>query len=736
MLRNKIKLLALILSVLCAITACQNKGSSANNVSWEELQKKYGSNLPYEISSEIKSILPTESLTYKTSVTNYRSFEVREKFSTPTPIMVFADMDLETTIRSYPQLGLETTDTSGEIKVDPTGLIERISLSRGMNIPSAKESSIDLAVNSWGLYNAIYVAEFNDLTTGKLLPKPKVTLVKIDHTKDALNAPNNLSAATVDGRLQLDWDSTDNAIGYLIVKQKISSNPNNKIYNSNSYIALSQATSPYWISPETDVIASEFRGYNRYTEEDLYSSRNQTPEKLLEIKEELNNSLAPYYIFVIAYDSHGKFSLPSNKITSTEFIGDIPVSRALHFEKTEISEAEKVSSSGLSVKYDDVNKLPETLPYVMADGKIKRLAISYDTKSVEEKEINKRYGLDPNKRIISIKYHAKGTPAGYDKLAAYEVLEESPKSYVSKLEAKIKSIDLLSNSGALASDVPVKYDDNIAIDDSKVSKTSKQIDIPYAADSALEEYLITNIYSGTELLDMSAFPVAQDKNSLYKVINKLTLKNNLGLDAGIQFYYSSKKQILVIKYYKEDSKKEREQLTESYTLAKNAVKEIIKDGMSDTEKSVAINEYIKNKASYNYDALKALDNYNLLKSQNKTTESEAARSKLDNDYRNSFTAYGVLHDGSAVCAGYTSTYYMMAKAAGLEAAYVTGGTSGSSLTKHSWNLVKIDNKWLVVDTTWNDIGSTENSYLNIPQDTPIYANSHYLDETYKTKYPK
>lgn len=65
----------------------------------------------------------------------------------------------------------------------------------------------------------------------------------------------------------------------------------------------------------------------------------------------------------------------------------------------------------------------------------------------------------------------------------------------------------------------------------------------------------------------------------------------------------------------------------------------------------------------------------------------------------SYTAYGPLKYGTAVCAGYAKAYMALLEVSGLECVYVTGGTTQG---RHGWNLVRIDGEWYHVDTTWDD----------------------------------
>jgi hypothetical protein len=68
----------------------------------------------------------------------------------------------------------------------------------------------------------------------------------------------------------------------------------------------------------------------------------------------------------------------------------------------------------------------------------------------------------------------------------------------------------------------------------------------------------------------------------------------------------------------------------------------------------------------------------------------------------------VLNKKRAVCSGYANLFNQMCKIAGIEAIGINGyskgfgytGTLGSN-TDHEWNAVKINNKWYLIDVTWD-----------------------------------
>lgn len=74
----------------------------------------------------------------------------------------------------------------------------------------------------------------------------------------------------------------------------------------------------------------------------------------------------------------------------------------------------------------------------------------------------------------------------------------------------------------------------------------------------------------------------------------------------------------------------------------------------------------------------------------------------------SYTAYGALMDGKAVCAGYAQAYRLLMEYAGIDCEYVTGRARGGG---HAWNIVKIDGEWYHVDTTWDDPIPNKEGYV-------------------------
>jgi hypothetical protein len=100
---------------------------------------------------------------------------------------------------------------------------------------------------------------------------------------------------------------------------------------------------------------------------------------------------------------------------------------------------------------------------------------------------------------------------------------------------------------------------------------------------------------------------------------------------------------------------------------------------------------------------------------------------VDEEFDDSFTPYGVLINKVGVCASYSSSFKLLADAAGLESIVVTGYLDGD--LPHAWNKVKIDGNWQIVDSTNNDNEQIFNALLNLPNsaaDKVLVEDDRYL----------
>lgn len=74
--------------------------------------------------------------------------------------------------------------------------------------------------------------------------------------------------------------------------------------------------------------------------------------------------------------------------------------------------------------------------------------------------------------------------------------------------------------------------------------------------------------------------------------------------------------------------------------------------------------------------------------------------------RKSYTAYGALLNGKAVCSGYATAGQLLLESYGIPVEITT-----SDKMDHAWNLVKLSGKWYHMDITWDDPYPEKKNYV-------------------------
>ncbi|MBO7217158.1 MAG: hypothetical protein J6V50_00490 [Clostridia bacterium] len=93
----------------------------------------------------------------------------------------------------------------------------------------------------------------------------------------------------------------------------------------------------------------------------------------------------------------------------------------------------------------------------------------------------------------------------------------------------------------------------------------------------------------------------------------------------------------------------------------------------------------------------------------------------------SYTAYGALVKGTAVCEGYSRAFQMLLYEFGINSTLVTGYAG----QEHMWNVVEIGGRWHHVDVTWNDQESElRHTYFNL-SDSSI-GRDHIINDDFAT----
>jgi hypothetical protein len=246
-------------------------------------------------------------------------------------------------------------------------------------------------------------------------------------------------------------------------------------------------------------------------------------------------------------------------------------------------------------------------------------------------------------------------------------------------------------------------------------KPSSDIYTPSEFYNALA-YALANFESGIVL------KIKNYNKSIYKldIINDI-LHDHPNLDYGyigargsVSSYANSTEAVMNIKFNYSYSKEFMQYMKKaSQDKVKEIISKVVKDGMSDYEKELALHDYLLENVEYD-------------------------RRLYDGDMpEESYTDYGVLVKGTGVCDGYAKAMYRLLNSAGIETLYVTGDAVDKNTTvPHAWNIVKIDGEYYNLDATWNDPiiygndkGEVRHTYFNITDETlskdHIWTRSEY-----------
>lgn len=82
----------------------------------------------------------------------------------------------------------------------------------------------------------------------------------------------------------------------------------------------------------------------------------------------------------------------------------------------------------------------------------------------------------------------------------------------------------------------------------------------------------------------------------------------------------------------------------------------------------------------------------------------------------SYTAYGAIVNGSAVCDGYAKAMKLLLDSAGIRSLYVSGTAfSNSGSGEHAWNIANVSEKWYYLDATFDDSNTVDYTYFNFTE---------------------
>lgn len=281
-----------------------------------------------------------------------------------------------------------------------------------------------------------------------------------------------------------------------------------------------------------------------------------------------------------------------------------------------------------------------------------------------------------------------------------------------------KSLQILSESGGITSRQALDFNKPVLIKDDIVGLIFYALGAESTSGETLAEILINGGVISRELAKTSgvlddepgsshtqpnyANPPASDEEIIYILIrdallsaaSSVTLPRNTASDTadevfdivervsrdnpGILYhtsstYHSNGRLELVYAKSGDTSRAHYQALDKK---ANSIVSAIIKPGMTDYEKELTLHDYLVNNCTYDM----------------RSYSTGAVPPE-------SFSAYGALVLGTAVCEGYAEAFKYLLDKVGIPCLIAVGESQGSG---HAWNIVTIDGQNYQVDTTWDD----------------------------------
>lgn len=542
--------------------------------------------------------------------------------------------------------------------------------------------------NGWGTISQYYLAANVDVKTGEPISVPVITVIKVN--AEIAKAPVLTFDQTQDGYARFSWQAVNGAEGYLLFminKDEQGLWDRAEVFADVKGTQWSSSTEEFAFEGEVLSLNSRFSQY--YTSDDTEAWMEETDSFLQEYKiEEEYDAYWSEYFGVIAYNSTGCSPI-SNLLSAKDLAHMLPAEKAWFSNEEDFYGIEGTAD------------LPTAMCVTMCDGSTAQKILEYDLDSIRKEEEN---------NVYYISARAVKTPFTEEFLVSdveWDTLDADLSAIMERQEK------LMNKGGNVTPSLTVEDKPQSPAEEGSSVSEEKQNDeekiqqgggsvVHITANSALSEYIAIHMLETKGVIDLSDFPEAANTQMIVDAFYEAQYQNPLilGVQGGS---IDTEERTLFVEYdFDRDQTAEKQQeIKERIEEIKN---EIITDDMSDFEKEVAINTYLCENARYDDEALENAEKYSF--------------TQVDEEFYDSFTAYGILVDGVGVCASYSAAFKLLSDAAGLDGIVVTGYLEGS--VPHAWNKVKIEDDWYIVDATNNDNELIDNALLNL-SDSAAYG---------------
>ena len=540
---------------------------------------------------------------------------------------------------------------------------------------------------TWGYLKHYYLALHVDTKTSETLDKPLVTIFT---TENQLRAPQSKFYVNEDGYAAFSWEPVAGADYYLIARLE-----NDDTTTFPILWPIDKVTETGWVhpkEPDGSTMNKLFRTRSWYpwSEDDMIKASPGEERKEAKFDD--------YTVIAVNGSTHS----PVGTIHKGEEIAArLPYTEAFN---TNAQAAEKVGGS--FKRFPSVGLLPVKRAITMADGATFYRRMLYDFDSAEVKvDTYYSYEEGPDGEMTNIEtidstnlyitYVVEGTD-----FTDYTIAEGiNPNTWKKELAAKQRQQEDNVIRGGGMPGIGIESRSNAP---GGTAAGSAPTEIPdrreehVYANSALSEYLALNMLACSEYIDLTEFPESADSEYLLDAFQEALYQNPMIL--LVEGVNSVPGTNLIVVQYSEPRRTIMKKQKDIRKAVSDIIAEIITPGMSDSEKSYAINQYLTDTAEYDFAALENAGKNNYI--------------SVDAKFNDSFTAYGILINKIGVCAGYAAAYKLLADEAGLQAIVVTGYLEG--LIPHAWNRVNINGQWYTLDVTNNDNEFLYNVIMHLP----------------------
>lgn len=190
--------------------------------------------------------------------------------------------------------------------------------------------------------------------------------------------------------------------------------------------------------------------------------------------------------------------------------------------------------------------------------------------------------------------------------------------------------------------------------------------------SKLYRDIENTLLNGDKQVIIRDLNIFKDSQEIFNIIEEISNKNPV-----VMYYKGAEYQIGNLKLHyskpKEDILFHRNEIEKKRDIF---LSNNISSNMSDFEKVLVIHDFIVNNAKYD--------------------ERLFSEGTVPPE---SYSAYGVLSLGVGVCESYAKAMKYLLDGTNIESTIVIGESNGEN---HAWNLVKIDDEYYHIDSTWND----------------------------------